>query len=115
MYNNFLFYISARFTIALSLAMLSLVINFGVIVAIVRNSGLRKSGYFRLHIFFLIINTIYLMLTCPYRAFMAQSAVYHYWGWLLPGSTYIATHQWIFKAMTDLPHCLLGLQVSSDE
>ena len=98
--------------IALCLALLSIIINLIIIVKIARHSSLRKSGYFQLHIFFLVTNTMYLILTCPYRAIMAQSVVYHYWGWILPGSTFIANQQWMFKALTDLPHCLLGLQVS---
>jgi len=104
-----LFY-TARFIIALVLAGISLVINLIIIVKVVVHPNLQKSGYFHLHIFFLAINTIYLILTCPYRAFMAQSFLFHYMGWTAPVSYFIASNQWILKAMIDTPHCLLGLQ-----
>ena len=97
--------------IALCLALVSIIINLIIIVKIARNPSLRKSGYFQLHIFFLVTNTMYLILTCPHRAIMAQSVVYNYWGWTLPGYTFIANHLWMLKPLTDLPHCLLGLQV----
>ena len=109
------FYILARFTMSLVLVLLSLVINLSIVIIILRNQGLRKTGYFKLHMFFLAINTLYLILTCPYRAIMAHTAMFHYWGWVLPGSSSllnVLTNPWLLKAVTDLPHCLLGLQVS---
>ena len=109
------FYILARFTISLVLVLLSLIINLSIVIIILRNQGLRKTGYFKLHMFFLAINTLYLILTCPYRAIMAHTAMFHYWGWVLPGSSSllnVLTNPWLLKAITDLPHCLLGLQVS---
>ena len=112
---NVKFYILARFTISLVLVLLSLVINLSIVIIILRNRGLRQTGYFKLHMFFLAINTLYLMLTCPYRAIMAHTAMFHYWGWVLPGSSSllnVLTNPWLLKAITDLPHCLLGLQVS---
>jgi len=94
--------------IALSLTLVSIIINLIIVVQIARNRSLRKSGYFQLHIFFLVTNTMYLILTCPYRAIMVQSVVN-----LLDVSwIYLPKHQWMLKALTDLPHCLLGLQVS---
>ena len=108
-------YILARFTMSLVLVLLSLVINLSIVIIILRNQGLRKTGYFKLHMFFLAINTLYLILTCPYRAIMAHTAMFHYWGWVLPGSSSllnVLTNPWLLKAITDLPHCLLGLQVS---
>ena len=98
--------------IAMILAGASLIINLIIIVKIVVHPGLQKSGYFHLHVFFLALNTIYLILTCPYRAFMAQSFLFHYMGWTAPVSYFIASNQWILKAMIDTPHCLLGLLVS---
>ena len=100
---------------SLVLVLLSLVINLSIVIIILRNQGLRKTGYFKLHMFFLAINTLYLILTCPYRAIMAHTAMFHYWGWVLPGSSSllnVLTNPWLLKAITDLPHCLLGLQVS---
>ena len=103
--------LSASFAIALCLVLLSLIINLIACVTILRHSGLRRSGYFRLHIVFLIVNIIYFVFTCPPRATYATAAILNHLGVELPGSTFLSMYPWLLQANADLLHCLLGLQV----
>ena len=104
-------FILASVAISLFLLALALLINVLTSITILRHAALRKSGYFRLHMVFLVINTIYFFIVFPSRATYAHSALFEQLNLSLPGSTFIAMHPWVTQATSDFLHCILGLQV----
>jgi len=93
-----------------AMASVSLLANSVLVVTVFRLAPMRRSGYFQIMVAFAIANMLYFSVNLVYRGLMTLSAVS-----VIPGGGVLATiigkWPWIIQALTDVIHCLLGLQM----